>query len=175
MRKIFLILLLVILSLASCSKADIEEELPTARPTKTLEAEPTIDMDIPLTLDELSDTSDWVWKKEYGYYVVNNDRWDFLTVWYDPFEKGYTISHPYSSLSDEHILNGTKVFPLNRHYINENGNVFIPFRLADLKYPDYEADGDGIFWLLYENINGNAFLEYYSNSYSPVVSITNIS
>lgn len=161
MKKIFLVLIFVMLLAAlaaGCSTQQTEIEA-TAEPVITPEPE-VIDMDVPLTDEELSDVSSWEWNEEYGYYVVDNDRWEYLTVWYDPFEESYCLSHPYSSLSDEHIANGTKIYPLNKNYINVNGNTFIPFSLTELKHPDYEDDGDGVYWLLYENYNGYTFLEY---------------
>jgi|GEM_PF-6611425 len=163
MRKIFLLSLMVLLLLAGCKDEPVDAAMDTPIPTyPAWTAENSIEnLHIPLTLEELDDVSDWEWQEEYGYYIADNGRWDYLTIWYDPHELSYSLKHPYSSLSDEHIANGTKVYPINRHYTNENGNTFIPFVFTDLKHPDYEDDGDGVYWLLYENFNGLTFLEYF--------------
>jgi len=121
-------------------------------------SEPDIDLCMEVPEQGMSDINGWGWKPEYGVYEVDNYRWDYLTVWYDPFQEHYTLDHPYSSLSDEHIPNGAEVYPINEMYTNEYGNTFIAFVFTDLKHPEYTADGDGIYWLLYENKNGTQFL-----------------
>jgi len=157
--------MLAALVLTGCSKAIEPTPIiiyvtpePTAEPAPALEP---VDLEVPLTFEELSDVSDWEWTEEYGYFIVDNERWDSLTVWYDPFEESCSISHPYSSLSDEHLANGDKVYPINRCYINENGNMFIPFVFTELKHPEYVDDGDGVYWLLYKNFNGVYNLDYH--------------
>jgi hypothetical protein len=134
---------------------------PTSIPSTAaneLEYEPQDKMQIILEASltgGVADVNGWGYKTEYGYYVVANDRWHTLTVWFDPYEREH------KSMSVEHMWNGAIIYPVNEPYTNKFDNTFIPFALGEIKSPEYNYDDDNIYWLLYENFNGDKTLEHH--------------
>jgi len=175
-----MIVALLIVGCSSSVKADdspainqIEEQTIESAETPIAECEQVVEEIASETILEAEeeievypwDVNGWGWKEEYGYYVVENERWPYLTIWYDTKEKKYSDKrenmHHYSSLSNEHVPNGYIIYPINEPHTNKKGNTFIPFEFTKLKYPEYQDDGDNVYWLLYENPNGQRFLKHY--------------
>lgn len=102
----------------------------------------------------------WGYKEEYGYYIVaqhlittpNTPGYGFLTLWIEVDDVG--TLHPI----EEHITNGSIVYPVNEPYTNDKGETFIPFYFTEVNAPNLGLPHtEGVYWLY------TKYLDYYPN------------
>lgn len=102
----------------------------------------------------------WGYKKEYGYYIVNNTyTGQFMTLWIEL--EDYSLSP-----LEEHAPNGMIVYPVNEIWTDSDGNIWVPlycnFRENAELGLEHKEHENGIYYLLYySGSNGRYYLDYY--------------